>query len=489
MAGRMVKTRMRDLVIVLPGITGSILAHQDDKGDPKKPPVDIWAPSGQALWQALKSLGDSVQRLEVPTHDPRKSPPKTDFIATRIVKSFHGVFGLGKIDGYTALTNLITDQFLVTPGRMDGDVPANFFEFPYDWRLSNRHSATQLRDFIKSCLSRWRTASDGAPDAKCILIAHSMGGLVSRYYLEVLDGWRDCRALLTFGTPYRGAVNAISFIANGYKESFLDLTTVLRSCPSVYELLPIYRAVQENGTWRRTSEGTLPNAVTDYVAAAAEFHREIKRAVEAHLKDPEYLEHRYRIFPFVGVAQPTLQSATFDGNSLRASIDLPDGIDEVLEGGDGTVPRISATPIELSDDQRETFFGERHASLQNNRYALDDMRERIKQLQSKGLGNIHATWKAGKPPVISLGLDDLYLREEPVVFHASVIGGSVPGLIARIESATTQTTEQSFVATDSGWSLRLEGLSAGLYRVRVSSATGGETQPTPVQDVFEIAGA
>ena len=101
MAGRMVKTRMRDLVIVLPGITGSVLAHQDDKGDPKKPPVDIWAPSGQALWQALKSLGDSVQRLEVPTHDPRKSPPKTDFIATRIVKSFHGVFGLGKIDGYT----------------------------------------------------------------------------------------------------------------------------------------------------------------------------------------------------------------------------------------------------------------------------------------------------------------------------------------------------------------------------------------------------
>lgn len=475
---------MRDLIVVLPGITGSVLAQRAGV----KTPVDIWAPSGQALWQGLKSLGDSVRMLEVPAHDPRNAPPETGFIATRVIKNFHGVLGLGKIDGYTALTNLITDQFVVTPGRLNEEAPANFFEFPYDWRLSNRYSATQLRDFVENRLRRWRSAAGGAPDAKVILIAHSMGGLVARYWLEVLDGWRDCRALITFGTPYRGAVNAINFIANGYKASFLDLTAVLRSCPAVYELFPVYRALKENGTWRRLSEGTLPNAVTDYVAAAAEFHQEIKRAVDAHLKDSEYLQHRYRIFPFVGVSQPTLQSATLDGGTLRASMDRPDWIDEGLEGGDGTVPRVSATPIELSDDERETFFGERHAALQNNEYALDDVRERIKQLQSKGLGEIQGTWRAGKRPVISLGLEDLYLRDEPVVLHATVLGGAVSGLIARIESGAGGTTDHPFVAGALEWTLRLDGLPAGLYRVRVRSAAGGETQPTAVRDVFEIAG-
>jgi len=147
-----VKTRMRDVVIILPGITGSVLAHRT--GD--NTPVDVWAPSGEALWQGLTSLGDSVQHLEVPPHNPRHAPPETGFIPTRVVKDFHGVFGLGKIDGYTALTNLINDHFIVSPGRLDNEVPANFFEFPYDWRLSNRHSATRLRDLVNTRLTRHR---------------------------------------------------------------------------------------------------------------------------------------------------------------------------------------------------------------------------------------------------------------------------------------------------------------------------------------------
>ena len=46
----------RDLVIVLPGITGSVLARQDPKGGK---PKDLWAISGQALWQAV---GEAMAR-------------------------------------------------------------------------------------------------------------------------------------------------------------------------------------------------------------------------------------------------------------------------------------------------------------------------------------------------------------------------------------------------------------------------------------------
>ena len=75
-----------------------------------------------------------------------------------------------------------------------------------------------------------------------------MGGLVSRYYLEVLEGWRDAKALFTFGTPYRGSPMALNFLANGYKNQFLDLTEVLRSLPSADQLLPIYEMLDIDRT-------------------------------------------------------------------------------------------------------------------------------------------------------------------------------------------------------------------------------------------------
>ncbi len=106
--------------------------------------------------------------------------------ATSLIQDTHFVPGLVKIDGYTAIARRIQDEFDVTPGT-------NYFEFPYDWRRDNRVAAHQLERFINQHLPLWRDAS-GAKNAKVILIAHSMGGLVSRYYLEVLGGWQNCRA-------------------------------------------------------------------------------------------------------------------------------------------------------------------------------------------------------------------------------------------------------------------------------------------------------
>ena len=39
-----------------------------------------------------------------------------------------------------------------------------------------------------------------------------------------------------------------------------------------------------------------------------------------------------------------------------------DGVDSA---GDGTVPRVSATPVELSDQGREIYAPDQHGSLQN----------------------------------------------------------------------------------------------------------------------------
>jgi pimeloyl-ACP methyl ester carboxylesterase len=476
----------RDLVIVLPGITGSVLARKDPKGGK---PKDLWAISGQALWQAVKGFGGSLQELAVPRHDPIKEAPETDIVATRVILDFHGVLGLGKIDGYTEVARTILDNFEVTDGR-------GFEWFPYDWRLSNRHSARRLAEFIKPRLEAWRKTHEA--DARVVFVAHSMGGLVARYYLEVLDGghWRDCRALLTFGTPYRGSLNAANFLANGYKKLGIRLSTlteVMRSCPSVYELLPTYRAIWVNGEWKRVEEcAALPNMDPHYVNAGAAFHDEIEKAVADHRKEAAYREGGYRIRPFVGVGQTTLQSAVLAGDVLTASPDMPGWVNNKAAhaGGDGTVPRVSAVPLELSEEALESYLGERHGSLQRNEYVLDDVCERLKTMQAGGLEEFRGPIEAARQRrTIDLQVEDLFLPGEPVLIraHMSDGGGLVGGLVAEVTPAGGDTQELRFGDGTDGWELTLEGLRPGLYRVWVRSGVGGAAAPTPVREVFEVA--
>src|SRR5205823_6058877 len=185
----------------------------------------------------------------------------------------HLVPGLWKIDGYGRITGAVQRIFDVNTGK-------NYFEFPYDWRRDNRVAARRLASQSRQWLKSWR-ASTGNEHAQLILIAHSMGGLVARYFLEVLQGWKDTKALITFGTPYRGALNSLEFIANGYKKklgavSVLDLSAVLQSLTSVYQLLPIYPCIDVGGHLVRVCEaGNIPSLDLEKATDALKFHNEI----------------------------------------------------------------------------------------------------------------------------------------------------------------------------------------------------------------------
>jgi pimeloyl-ACP methyl ester carboxylesterase len=480
----MPKKRLRDIVVLLPGITGSVL-QKDGK--------DLWAISSQAAWRALTSLGGSFQELLLAGDDPCIDDLEDGIQATRLMPDAHLIPGLVKIDGYSDTARLIMDHFEVKRGNLFDGSPANFFEFPYDWRRDNRVAARQLQKLIEERLPRWREYS-GARDARVILLAHSMGGLVCRYYLEVLEGWRECRALITFGTPYRGSLNALDFLSNGYKKRFVDLTEAMRSFTSVYQLLPIYRAVKIDHTYRRVAEiDGIPGVVRSRAEAALAFHREIEAAVAEHRKDPAYLEKGYRVVPVVGTRQPTLQSAELADGYLRAGRELPEGIDELLGDGDGTVPRLSAIPLELSEEYRDTFVPERHGSLQRNVVVLADLRGRLEQMQVTGLGAIRGPGlspEAAERPAISLDLEDLYVTGEPVEFRVELLNCQDPGSVsARLESVDGprgRPLEKEFHRTaDAGWGLRVEGLSVGLYRIEVCTAKLG---PSPVHDLFEVGG-
>ena len=227
---------MRDLVICVPGITGSVL-RRDGR--------DVWNVSGGALMNALRTLGRSIDDLKLEGDPPDVDDLGDGITAPAMIRDVHLIPGIWKIDGYTRMLRYIEETFDVTPGR-------NLFEFPYDWRRDNRVAARRLQQQADAWLTSWRDSS-GAADAKLVLVGHSMGGLISRYFLECLDGWRDTRTLVTFGTPYRGSLNALGTLSNGMKIGFLDLTDVARSFTAIYQLLPTYPCYVDGSANPRTS--------------------------------------------------------------------------------------------------------------------------------------------------------------------------------------------------------------------------------------------
>jgi pimeloyl-ACP methyl ester carboxylesterase len=322
-----------DVVVLIPGIMGSVL---------RKDGRDLWALSGSAILTGLRTLGGSVKDLALTGDSPDRDDLGDGIDASAIFPDTHLLPGFWKIDGYTTIGRAIT-------GPYDAVHDRNYFEFPYDWRRDNRAAARRLAKLSAGWLRSWREQS-GNKSAKLILVAHSMGGLVSRYFLEVLGGWRDTRMLITFGTPYRGSLNALAFLANGLRKSIgpltlLDWSSLLRSFTSVYQLLPIYPCYDSGaGQLDRVGEVSgIPNVDDRRARAALDFHNEIRKAVEANAKDDVYLKERYTLHPIVGTCQPTLQIGRRAGNSVEMLERHPKMSD--LQG-DGTVPERSATPVE-----------------------------------------------------------------------------------------------------------------------------------------------
>ncbi len=89
-----------DVVVLLPGITGSVL-RKDGK--------DVWAPSGGAVVNALLSLGHDIKDLKL-----GDDPPGEDEIdgvsAPRLMPDIHLIPGLWKIDGYGRIRKWVTRQ-------------------------------------------------------------------------------------------------------------------------------------------------------------------------------------------------------------------------------------------------------------------------------------------------------------------------------------------------------------------------------------------
>jgi len=69
----------------------------------------------------------------------------------------------------------------------------------------------------------------GKKGGKIYLVAHSAGGLVARYYVQLLGGWHYCDALITLATPHQGTwLAALGFF-----------THLILKARCLFQMLPI----------------------------------------------------------------------------------------------------------------------------------------------------------------------------------------------------------------------------------------------------------
>jgi pimeloyl-ACP methyl ester carboxylesterase len=442
----------RDVIVFIPGITGSRLRRGEKI---------LWGFSPRVLAKAIFGSKGFAEDLA----------PEPKDTADAVIPDLTLIPGFWKIDGYSKVTDTIFSQF-----DLEGE--RNFFTFPYDWRLDNRIAAEELSNRSQDWLREWRSTANS--DAKLIIVAHSMGGLVARYFLEVLEGWKDTAALITFGTPFLGSLKAVEALRVGLRKGPISLTTltnVVRGFPALYQLLPTYPCIDAGGPkLERFSDLTHPSFVdANLVTDAQRFHREISNAVESHLKDSGYVERRYRTSPIVGIDQKTFQFARIANGETTMLTEYQNE----NYGGDGTVPRVSATPLELRRQDKEMFANSKHGSIQNDDAVLT-------QLQGIVTG-LTLPWeryqRRVEGPAVSLEVEDVYWDHEGVIVRTEQknVGGDLYAVVADAATGFEVDRLKLIQQADGNYSADFGALGESNYQVTVSGAG-----IQPIQDSFVV---
>lgn len=379
----------RNPVILIPGILGSRLKDADtdtlvwgaftgEYADPKNPsgarmiglPMEEGAP--------LHTLRDGVRP------DGALEEMRVRFLGLPIqLDAYVDILQALGIGGYREAGGAL--------GEIDyGEEHFTCFQFDYDWRRDNVENAQRLHAFIQEVRAyvqeeyKQRYGVEDY-DVQFDIVAHSMGGLLTRYYLRYGDAdlpadgstpevtWAGAdyveRAILV-GTPNAGSSQAVWELVNGKTTSPITPTypaALIGTYPALYQLMPRDRhgaLVDAADTtqsverlydvdfwveqqWGLADPGQhdmmatlLPevdNPATRYRIAVDHLEKSLaraehfNRALDTLAKRPEGLD----LLLMAGDAEPTLSQLTVDRTTGRLARHREDA-------GDGTVLRSSA---------------------------------------------------------------------------------------------------------------------------------------------------
>lgn len=305
----------------------------------------VWGLTPRLLVRQLL-YGDLLERLRV--------RPGDGIRARDLVRTPGLIPGLGSLDPYTPLLRALRETILVHPSAL--------MPYAYDWRQSIASVAGSLAKAAEAHLRAWQTHRHGSREARLWLVCHSLGGLVARYFTEVLGGRAITREIVTFGTPHFGSLKALAALADGNitRRGLLanDVRDLARTMPSMYELVPRYACV--------ASGRDAPRRLTpsDIAALGADWGMMQAADGSNSMLDAATLAGRGScpVRARVGVTQPTFQTVSIDGGEAT----MLESIQNENRGGDGTVYRDAASLAGETAD----YVPQRHGRLASTPEAI-----------------------------------------------------------------------------------------------------------------------
>jgi pSer/pThr/pTyr-binding forkhead associated (FHA) protein len=205
------RTAQRRPVVFLPGLMGS----------------ELWR-GEELLWPRMTRFLREPEVLRYPSSEGME--PRG------VVHEVVVVPNLIKLDQYSRMVDFLVEELGYTSGL-------DLLEFPYDWRQDLRLSARELREAI----GRWREEQG---HGRVTVMAHSLGCMVSRYYVERLGGRNEVERLVLMGGPLYGVPKIVLplLLGRGLLPFGLlgdRIRQVVATFPSIYQILPTYPCVFE----------------------------------------------------------------------------------------------------------------------------------------------------------------------------------------------------------------------------------------------------
>ena len=251
----------RNPIIVIPGLMGSKLVDQDSG-------KIVWGAFG--LGQVNPNTPKGARLVALPMAPGKKLKELQDNVKPagaldRVVFNFLGI--PLELNAYYNILQALgvggyRDEELGEAGGIDyGDRHFTCFQYDYDWRRDIVESAKNLDRFIQEKTRYVQEETEKRFGIKLEkvnfdIVAHSMGGLVARYYLRYggadlpEDGslpeltWAGAQHvdhLILIGTPSAGSLGSLQNLISGVSPETLFphySAALLSTMPSMYELLP-----------------------------------------------------------------------------------------------------------------------------------------------------------------------------------------------------------------------------------------------------------
>lgn len=230
------------------------------------PVIFVPGTMGSQLWLGSEQVWPNVNYLLKHPEVFRYTEGDTRLQPKGILNEMVIVPNLISIDQYNLLGNYLVEE-------LGYEREKNFIEFAYDWRQDVRQSARDLAKFVEG----WDV------QGPITIIAHSLGTLVSRYYVEMLGGKKKVGRLMLIGGPHQGVPKIAANLLTGvdllpFGLMGKKLTEIIETFPSCYQILPLYPCgIDQNGTSINflEDENWVKTAFRPLLRAAREFRREL----------------------------------------------------------------------------------------------------------------------------------------------------------------------------------------------------------------------